>query len=362
MATKRPTIAVICFSHYFGGMEMDSYRYAKLLSRGYNIVLIVKKNSFISKNYKESARKYNIKIKEIPFFLNFSFSIITRTRHILKKYKISNVIFFGASELRSLYFAFHKLNINLIIRHGTTKTRSKKDALHKLIYSNVNWHIPICKHIAENVMKIIPFGKNTQMKVVYPSLRRPLPSRLNHISSDNREIRIIHIARITGGKGQLDAIEACNTLYENSIDFSLTLYGEVDPDFKLRLENKINSTPYRDRITLPGYVEDVEKCYLNADIFLFPSKGEGLSSSFIEALSYGLICIAYNNTSFPELQNMGFRFYLANDQDIGDLKRILLIAASSDEILNLPLNNNFELSKKLFNDEREFDELSELFI
>ena len=68
-----------------------------------------------------------------------------------------------------------------------------------------------------------------------------------------------------------------------------------------------------------GYTNDVEKYYKVADIFLFPSYGEGLSNAFIEALAHNLVCICYNNTSFPELKDLGFYFQMCTNLDVDAL-------------------------------------------
>lgn len=352
--------AIICLSPTNGGMEMDALRIAKLLSNNTTITLIVKKNSALEKKYSAEAKNNNIQIESISFIKNFSLSIILGVRKILKKNNITNVIFFGASELKSLYFSFSGLNINLLIRHGTTKSSSKKDLLHRIIYAKVNYHIAICKHLAVNVKKIIPFGKNTQLKLIYSSLRN-MPSGIRHseVCAD-RPITLLHIARITDGKGQTDAIKACKILYDMKKDFIFYIVGDVDPDYQNKISSILNSIPYRDSIKLEGFSSNVAEYYRKSDIFIFPSKGEGLSNSFIEALSYGLACISYKNTSFPELKTLGFEFSLAEDQDIDSLKGTLHNTLEYIESNPIPIAKNIELTKQLFSKERELKDFLEI--
>jgi len=345
--------AIICLSPYYGGMEMDAFRIAKLLCKNTNITLIVKKNSLLEKQYKTKVENLNIQVESINFFKTVSLSIVFRVRKIIYKNNIKNVIYFGASELKSLYFSFLGLKINLLIRHGTTKTRSKKDFLHRLIYSKVNFHIAICEHLAKNVKKIIPFGKNTQLNIIYSSLRK-MPSDIrNPQVCKDRPVSLLHLARITDGKGQIDAIEACHVLYKMKKDFTLRLVGDINPDYEEKFFTFLNKIPYKESIILEGFTSNVAQFYRNADIFIFPSKGEGLSNSFIEALSYGLACISYNNTSFPELSNLGFDFFMAEDQNIDSLKKILQSTVKYIESNPVPISKNITLSEKLFYEERE---------
>jgi hypothetical protein len=148
---RKSSTAIICLSPNAGGMEIDTIKLAKKLSPYMPITIIAKEGHFIA-NSKNDFLEYNqISLETVSFFCSLSLSIILKVRQIVQTKGIKNVIFFGASELKSLYFSFLGLDINLIIRHGTTKTTPKKDWFHRLIYSKVNFHISICKHLQKNV-------------------------------------------------------------------------------------------------------------------------------------------------------------------------------------------------------------------
>lgn len=354
--------AVICFSPYFGGMEMDAFRIAKLLTQKIDVTLIVKHDSLMDRHYRDDAENYNIHLESISFLFTFSPSIIYETRKIITKNKIKNVIFLGASEMSSLYFSFLGLDVNLIVRHGTTKSSSKKDIFHQLVYSKVNYHVAICDHIAKNVQQIIPLGLNSKVKVIYSSLRH-FPDTLQSLNYQaNRPVTLLHVARITDGKGQTDAIKACDYLFSNKIPFKLILVGEMDSNYTEEFHETIATIPYKSHIELPGYTANVSKYYKSADIFIFPSKGEGLSNSFIEALSYGLICISYNNTSFPELKLLGFDFFIAKDGNINDLTKCILSALTYLQTHKTPMSQNATLAKKIFGTQRELNEYLDILI
>ena len=350
---KSSNTAIICLSPYYGGMEMDAFRIAKLLCNNTSITLIVKKGSVLEKQCKAEVNDLNIHVESINFYKNFSLSLIFGVRKIIKNSNIANVIYFGASELKSLYFSFAGININLLIRHGTTKSRTKKDFLHRLVYSKVNHHIAICEHLAKNVKNIIPFGKDSHLNIIYSSLRQmPTDIRNAQILKDS-SLSLLHLARITEGKGQIDAIEACSVLHEMNKDFTLRLVGDIDPKYEEKFFTYLNTIPYKDSIILEGFSSDVAQYYRHSDIFIFPSKGEGLSNSFIEALSYGLVCISYENTSFPELNELGFEFFMAKDQNIDSLKNSIKTAINYIELNPIPIMSNITLSEQLFTEERE---------
>ena len=322
---KSPT-AVICLSPFQGGMEIDSLKLSQMLSEVSDVTLIVKKDQFIAHEYKKIVNPV-FELEEISFIKSLSPSIIFGVRKIIKIKGIRNVLFLGASELKSLYFSFMGLDINLIIRHGTTKSTPKKDWFHRLIYSKVNTHVAICEHLANNVKKVIPFGPATQLKVIYPSLNI-VPSRpINYDTKPHQPLRLLHVGRIAAGKGQVAALKACNALYEAGIDFTFDIVGGFHSPYQKEFEKFLQTLPYRNSINLVGHTDDVESYYLNSDIFCFPSDGEGLSNAFIEALIYGLSAISYANTAFPELQHLGLDFTLVVDQDVEALSTQLLTLA-----------------------------------
>jgi len=341
---RNPT-AIICLSPNSGGMELDAIKLAKKLSPYMHITIIAKENHFIANSNADYVGCNGIELETIPFIFSLSPSIIFRVRRIIQEKGIKNIIFFGASELKSLYFSFLGLDINLIVRHGTTKSTPKKDWFHKLIYSNVNYHVAICKHLQKNADFIIPFGQKSQSKLIYSSVNLP---NCHPIESDR--FTLLNVGRIEAGKGQADAIQACNILYDKGIDFHFYLVGGIEPKYHTLFMNFYNSLPYKDKITLVGHTTNVVDYYAKANLFVFPSYGEGLSNAFLEALSCGLECIAYDNTSFPELKELGLDFHLVENKNIDQLSSILLHCAqnpSSYQENKVKITNDFSLQSEI---------------
>jgi glycosyltransferase involved in cell wall biosynthesis len=344
-SARKGSTAIICLSPYSGGMEIDAIKLAKKLSPYTTVTLIAKKGYFIANSSNEYIGYNNIELETISFHASLSFSIIFGIRRIIQEKGVENVIFFGASELKSLYFSFLGLDINLIIRHGTTKSHPKKDWFHRLIYSNVNYHVSICQHLQKNVEYIIPFGGKSKSILLYSSIEIPSVQSVPH-----EKLTLLHIGRIAPGKGQADAIKACKILYENGIDFIFYLVGGFDQKYEQPFMELYDSLPYKDKIVLSGFSDKVGDYYSQSDIFLFPSHGEGLSNAFLEALSYGLECIAYHNTSFPELQEMGFNFHLVEDKNIHQLSTTLLFCAQHPAFYSenrAKIANDFSVQKEI---------------
>ena len=353
---KKANTAIVCLSPYSGGMETDVIKLAKTLSSYIKITIVAKENHFIANSKEDYLGLKHIELETISFQKSFSFSIISKMRRIIKNKKIKNVIFFGASELKSLYFSFLGNDINLIIRHGTTKKSSKKDIFHKLIYSGVNYHIAISNHILKNIRNIIPYKNEKQLKLIYPSIKLG-----ENNAEDNEVLTIVHVGRIIAGKGQLDAIKACDVLYKEKRDFVFYLVGALDKNYEKEFLDAYNQLPYKNNIKLVGYTTDVNVYLEKANLFIFPSDFEGFGNAFVEALAYGIYCISYRNTTFIEFNELNLYFGLAENKNIDDLRyKIVEYLKNNKSIEKKKLLNNKEIINKLFSKDKEVSSYLEI--
>jgi len=246
--------AVICLSRVNGGMELASVKLARLLSSKVKTHFIARDNSYIL-NKKEHFADYDVKVHEVSFSSNLSLNLIKSVREILISNKIKNMIFLGASEMKSLYFATLGLNINFIIRQGSKKTTSKKDIFHKLFYSDVDHFVGNCEYMKQNIIDILPIPKKATVSRIYSSLK--LDEDVSY-KKDDGIIQLIQVGRIHPGKGQFEAIKACEVLYKNNITFKLKFLGDIqDKVYYDEITQYINDIGYKSSIEFLGYTSEV---------------------------------------------------------------------------------------------------------
>jgi len=357
MIKKEPT-ALICLSHHIGGMELAATKLAKVLSSYLELTYIIKTDTFIHKECKNNNDYKSIKYETV----NFSTTIMSPTmifsiRKIIKENDIKNVIFVGASEMKSLYFAFLGLDINLIVRHGTIKSRPKKDWFHTLVYSGVSTHVAISKYMSGNVAYIIPFAKQTKLKVIVPSLANRL-SELDSTSNDT--LKILHAGRVTSGKGIDNAILACQTLEDHNLKFQFDNFGPADSKYTTQLESLLGSINYNSKVHINGFTDKIYDEYKKHDIFLFPTPDEGYGNVMMESISHGIIVLAFDNTAISNFGEMGFHIHLVKDGSLEALKERLLYIANNLEEEKKLAQQNIKKAKIVFSPEREAMEYIEL--
>jgi len=353
VSTQLSPTLVICLSDGRGGMEHDALKLAGLLSDCCDIVLVCKNGAFIERLYNEG--NYSFKCETISFLnKSFSLSMLLKMKNILTSHEIRNVIYFGASELKTLYFSFIGKDLNVIIRHGTTKSRPKRNWFHRLVYSCVNYHIAISKHLLANVRDIVPHGEKVKFELIYPSFS--FAQYKNNPFDPGNKIKILHVGRIAHGKGHRDAILACAALYDNNFNFELFFIGDgEDEKYIDEIKNIVNHVPYKNSVRFCGYVVDVGRYMEYADIFLYPSYGEGFGNVFVEAMAYSLSAVTYDNTTFPEFRKMGFKFRLVEDRNADLLAAALLEAAKYIQSDKTEYSSNKALAAEMFNKNREKD-------
>ena len=358
-AAKAPT-ALICLSPHIGGMELAAVKLARTLSEKVDLTFIVQEGKFIHGQCRDNPDYQSIPYRTVRFSTStLSPSLIFGVRRIIKEKGIRNVIFVGASELKSLYFAFLGLNINLVVRHGTIKKRPKKDWFHRLVYSDVAWHVAISKYMMGNIEMIIPFGKKSRAKVIVPSLPKPV-STLERTPSST--LRLLHAGRVTSGKGIDKAVEACEILARNGVDFTLDNFGPEDPKYTPKLNALLDSIDYRDRIRINGFTNAIYDEYRRHDVFIFPTPDEGYGNVMMEAISHGIIVLAFDNTAISNFGEMGFHIHLVEDGSLEALKeRLLYIAAHLDEEKRLA-EANMPRAAEVFSREREASQYLELLV
>ena len=113
-----------------------------------------------------------------------------------------------------------------------------------------------------------------------------IEERIKQIDS-NQKIQLLFLARIEKGKGIIETIDAVKILSEKYPDLHLVVAG--DGSFMNEARNyAIRSL--KGKVSFWGYVKGEEKkrVFVNSDIYVFPSYSEGMPTSVLEAMAFGL--------------------------------------------------------------------------
>lgn len=140
----------------------------------------------------------------------------------------------------------------------------------------------------------------------------------NNVVKISNPLELVYVGRIEKIKGIDLLIDALNEL-KNEYDFHLTIVGEGSQ--KVFLENKVKELNLNDRIELIGGRTDVKPYLRQGSIFIYPSIcQEVFGIAIVEAMSYGLICVANNVGGIPEVLHDGINGFVNKTNDISGLK------------------------------------------
>ncbi|UVI39562.1 glycosyltransferase family 4 protein [Qipengyuania spongiae] len=125
------------------------------------------------------------------------------------------------------------------------------------------------------------------------------PSKAPSRDPDDQAIRLVCVGRLHPVKGQDILLEALADLTGRGYSLRLVLIG--DGELRGELEKVSRKLGLGDRVSFRGDLEpDKVRCQLReADIFVLPSRSEGLPLALIEAMSCGLPCVATNVGGVP---------------------------------------------------------------
>ncbi len=222
------------------------------------------------------------------------------------------VIFHSLYGLGDVFFSYHlrRMKIPYMVEpHGGTSLENSKKSRIKKKIANVLYANSFIKH----AQSIIYLNQKEKEECVFSNIRRcgiviPNGTHLHSNCSRNNsegKVRFIFLARIDINQKGLDllfpAIEEANTkglISEAEFHF----YGKArQPQWKKEFELYIsNASP---NVQYHGAVDgdDKERAYLNSDIFILPSRYEGMPMAVLEALSYGIPCLLTEQTNLADV-------------------------------------------------------------
>lgn len=174
-----------------------------------------------------------------------------------------------------------------------------------------------------------------------------LTSKIAHYQQieNNSTIRLATLAATdVRYKGQEYVIKALSLLRESKYNFEYNIVGGGSSE---RLKSLVKKLRLEDQVKFMGRIDHKEIFSLldNIDIYIQPSKQEGLPRALVEAMSRACVCISSNVGGMPELLNDSMIFEAGNSEELAN-------------IINKTLDNDCLISeaRKNFQKAKEFEQ------
>jgi len=288
--------AIKNLSNSVGGAERVFCRITSaLVEKGFDIYVITfdKKgsNSFypidprvkrINISIGDSSSKSNI----IEFF---------RRIHFLKSYITNNkpdlIVGFMHSIYIPLAFALLNKSIPIIASEHITIDHYKSRPIQFLLLLISSFRINKFTVLSKSIKRKYPLIISNKMKIIANPISIENQKRLQ-LTSKNRKT-ILNIGRLDPQKDQITLIKAFSKICNQFQDWELRIIGSGF--LKKRLEDSIKELDLNNRILIKSVTNQIEKEYINADIFVISSHYESYGLVTAEAMTYGLPCVGFAN-------------------------------------------------------------------
>lgn len=145
---------------------------------------------------------------------------------------------------------------------------------------------------------------------------------------------IVSIGRLIDSKDFATLVSAFAKISLEFSEIKLTIYGEGEN--RSVLEKQINDLGLTEKVFLPGNKKNVKELLHENDLFVFPSRYEGLPCALLEAMAAGLPVIVSNGPGNIDLVQDGFNgliFPVGDVDACADLMRKLIEDSQKREFL-----------------------------
>ncbi len=312
--------------------------------------------SNIKPNKKEM--KYYLKKKNFKmFFKGIGTSLKTgyvkyiKTASILRKLD-TDVIISTRTVHNFLVSKFVKKNIRKIAWEHNHHNNNKK-YINSLVKSckKMDYFVPVSKELGEFYERYL--GK----KVFYiPNCLDKIPNKLSKLDSKN----LIAVGRLSKEKGFDDLLKLFKRVSTKNPEWRLNVVGDgmeknklLELAKELKLGDKVTFHGYQDK----NYINDL---MLDSSIYLMTSHTESFGLVLIEAMSYGIPCVAYTSAQGAnEIIDDGINGYLVENRDQDEMLD-KINALIEDEKLRKKLGKEARSKSKEYSGEVVLEKWSKL--
>jgi glycosyltransferase involved in cell wall biosynthesis len=189
-------------------------------------------------------------------------------------------------DLRTAGIGARMAQIPVVLRvglPGDMKDGLKVRMTHRYISPHV---LAPCAFVARGLARELSFMREEDVKVILTG-KEPSPAPPEKV---NEPRRIITASQLNPDKGHTELLDALADLRSRGLGFTCEILGTGSVEDELKA--KTSNLGLEDAVTFAGFSSDVRSRMRTADIFVLPSKSEGLPNALLEALAEGLAPVA----------------------------------------------------------------------
>lgn len=312
-----PHIALLCTTHAWGGIELNTLRLAQLLrDRGRAVSVVASAGSPLEREAAACG------LDVFPLDHPRRYGDIASAHRLRRMLADRGPVVLVANATRDLNLAVlvrggvvsrHGGGPRLVVMQHMQIGVDKRDLLHRWHFARVDaWIAPLptlaAQTIARTTMRpervhVIPFGIDVDRFPVIDAQTRRAARVALHLPPDVSLIGVI--GRLDRGKGQEHLIEALALLVEEGRDVHALIVGEDTrgeaQGYGDLLRGRVAQRKLHERVHFRSFAEDVTGVYAGLDVFVLTSLAETYGMVTIEAMAAGLPVVATRSGGTPDI-------------------------------------------------------------
>ncbi|MDD6058870.1 MAG: glycosyltransferase [Ruminococcus sp.] len=270
-----------------GGAERVVANLANQFSEDNNEVIVITSIRHEREYYlNESVKRYNLEEKEINGRLKKNISRISKLRKIVKSEKMDILISFMAEPNYRAVLATIGMRTKCLISVRNDPNREYAGRIGRFLGKYLLPLADACVFQTTEAQAWFP-SKLQRKSTIIPNA---VKEDFFHIKRKRIPGLIVTCGRLTSQKNHTLLINAFCQIASDFPEALLQIYGEGE--LRGQLQKFIDSTQYRDRITLMGATNNVPDVLSKADLFVLSSDYEGMPNALMEAMAAGVACIS----------------------------------------------------------------------
>jgi len=237
-------------------------------------------------------------------------------------------------------------------------------AVNRLVYKAAYKVVTISQEVKEIIHDL--FGLDDSKVIVVKNGIIPglLPLGSEHSGQKGKAIfqklKLIGVGSLTYQKAFEVLVRAAAKLVEEGFDDFLVRIAGEGPD-RDRLEHLILEVGVEDNVKLLGIRDDVGALLKSSDIFIMPSRYEGLSIAMIEAMAFGLPVIASDVPGLSRYIDQGKNGFLFQVGDHKALAECILLLANNKILIKKLSKGAMDTFEKEYDIRENIKPLNALF-
>ena len=333
-----PKIAFYCSSISWGGLEMNSVRYAQAFQQEN---LEIQLYGVDGSSFFQSATELGLPIQAVP--RNRKYFDFEHARSLAKTFQKDGIEIVHFRDNRDLDFLgwvkfFSSGRIKLVYHQAMQIGVPKKDIIHTFRFNRIDAWVSTLNYMKKQVLShtkfpekklhVIPLGTNIDSTSIHS---KEEARKLLNLHSDKFLVGVV--GRLDEKKGQLEVIQALSLLKDSEKNIHVVFIGDKTKNeadaYVQKLQHAIEFNHLQEKTTFLPHQSDMQLLYGAFDLVIVPSWEETFGTVTIEAMASGVPVIGSNTAGTAEiLENETFLFHAKNPEDL------------SSTLLNILKNND----------------------